>query len=1009
VGGQKLSREATLSHLKLAPNADIEAHIKSQSREAGPPAKTVVSLRFPNGIYQEISFYSGTPLATVRHRAADALRAPTEFVKLSVDGRPVSEKDLGRPVSEYPNLDVVNSGPLIAVKVHQKSPEHALEIRDVSLLDRVYDLRLKIAEIRGCSLHDFRLYFEHSVLRDRASLASLGFYKGIEIQSKKATDAKVRLTFVDLNGRTIGYEVGRSETLDSIARYFHEEPAEVAFEFEGVALPRATSVLEVSSDPDRPITVVLRTLRVEVRYRDEPTFCDVTGETTAVGLVEILRPSYPQSMHLSLKFNGRGLQNENILELIPELDRPLELVMVPRGTTAEDLQSYVFSFPDLGIPDFMQILPRYGTAAAIGKDVVASKLPQKPGSAIGLYRNGVLLSDDDILYDEGPYQVRSGNYRNCMIALCPEKKPGKVPLPFQRSIQFPIGKSDPTVGDLVAHLASTWPLPKGLVTTLSDGKNDLPGAKKLKDLSVGVFHALLPKPCKEAHYSFRRQGPLAGMWDRALLIPDVYVKSSWSVRHLKRVIGKSLPRVLPDAIELAFWSVKLADAEHLLSYGIPDGSTIDFYASYSLHLQLSFSDGRPNAPYLVSHRTRIQDLKQYLAAETGADAAEIGFHCNGTELQDGAFFIDLTKREIEVGSRLHQYAVQAPTEVVHLSLPAPATVGDALVALGAHFQCDWRDITLSSNGAPIDNPSALFSRIPGLLRVTRRSEVLSLAFRYGDRVYSRSVEPERVIGDLAPDIRASFELPSDAPIEIKSNGNIVDPRTPVSNCGSNEFEVALPAPSLSPPGEIRIQVGLETEAAPMVTTLSFAPETTLSVVLAAFAAKWRVQYEIDFALENTDTGSRTFPDLAARIDSLDLKNNWLIGTLPRPTEVLVVTTPSSRPPVEEQDDSDGEVLSTCGVRKRKEEASLTAYSFSCEQRDEQFTLSFGRGKNVGDARKGVADHFSLSPEFVTLLHCGKPLKDGFLLDRLRLGRQAIRVYLKDSSEIVLLTGAAMRS
>jgi hypothetical protein len=226
----------------------------------------------------------------------------------------------------------------------------------------------------------------------------------------------------------------------------------------------------------------------------------------------------------------------------------------------------------------------------------------------------------------------------------------------------------------------------------------------------------------------------------------------------------------------------------------------------------------------------------------------------------------------------------------------------------------------------------------------------------------------------------------------------------VANSGVIEFDLAVRA--VKPASTILVPAGLETDGIPLLATLSFDVDAPLSEVLAKFAARWPRPYEVDLVLEDKETGVRTFPDLAARVDTLDLAHNYVIVTHPRPTEVLVESNPV-RAPVHEEDESEAVILRTGSVRVNREQPSGVTYSFSCEQRQDEFSLSFERGKTVGDARNAVAAHYSLDSEFVTLLHAGKPLKDGFLLDRLRIGRQAIRIYLKGASEVLLLTAAAM--
>jgi hypothetical protein len=82
------------------------------------------------------------------------------------------------------------------------------------------------------------------------------------------------------------------------------------------------------------------------------------------------------------------------------------------------------------------------------------------------------------------------------------------------------------------------------------------------------------------------------------------------------------------------------------------------------------------------------------------------------------------------------------------------------------------------------------------------------------------------------------------------------------------------------------------------------------------------------------------------------------------------------------------------------------YGFVCD--DEVFHIRFPPGAKVGDARKAVAERFKTRPESVALHFMGKALRDGFALDRLRLGTSHISVYVTSDREILVVTARANR-
>jgi hypothetical protein len=88
---------------------------------------------------------------------------------------------------------------------------------------------------------------------------------------------------------------------------------------------------------------------------------------------------------------------------------------------------------------------------------------------------------------------------------------------------------------------------------------------------------------------------------------------------------------------------------------------------------------------------------------------------------------------------------------------------------------------------------------------------------------------------------------------------------------------------------------------------------------------------------------------------------------------------------------------------------MTVYKFVAAQYGQEFSLSFEAGKTVLDARKAVAARYpGKTSADITLLFSGKALRDGFVLDRLRIGTGRITVYVRDIESILILTARANR-
>ncbi|MDR1627706.1 MAG: ubiquitin family protein [Oscillospiraceae bacterium] len=82
------------------------------------------------------------------------------------------------------------------------------------------------------------------------------------------------------------------------------------------------------------------------------------------------------------------------------------------------------------------------------------------------------------------------------------------------------------------------------------------------------------------------------------------------------------------------------------------------------------------------------------------------------------------------------------------------------------------------------------------------------------------------------------------------------------------------------------------------------------------------------------------------------------------------------------------------------------YSFGVLDCEEPFVLEFGEGATVADAKTAVASHLGTTPEYITLMYGGKPLKKTFILQRLRVVGQ-ITVFKKDNKPVFLTTVKSM--
>jgi hypothetical protein len=89
-------------------------------------------------------------------------------------------------------------------------------------------------------------------------------------------------------------------------------------------------------------------------------------------------------------------------------------------------------------------------------------------------------------------------------------------------------------------------------------------------------------------------------------------------------------------------------------------------------------------------------------------------------------------------------------------------------------------------------------------------------------------------------------------------------------------------------------------------------------------------------------------------------------------------------------------------------ANQMLVNFRRMDNDQRFSRKFQKTASVKDARIDVASFVNVpSFDHITLLFNGKPLNDGFLLSRLRIGQSEINVHVKDLRDVVLQSAKAL--
>jgi hypothetical protein len=198
---------------------------------------------------------------------------------------------------------------------------------------------------------------------------------------------------------------------------------------------------------------------------------------------------------------------------------------------------------------------------------------------------------------------------------------------------------------------------------------------------------------------------------------------------------------------------------------------------------------------------------------------------------------------------------------------------------------------------------------------------------------------------------------------------------------------------------------------PRMASFKLSPTATLAIAEPMIKDRWCLgELEIEFGLLDDASDIPAIIPKSSVIGNLDLKDCSLIV---RPSANI----DSSAPAISEfggcaedfEDDGDGpesRLLQSIHATIGSVEPGAMRYGFVCD--DEVFHICFPAGARVGDARWKVAERFKTRPESVALHFMGKALRDGFALDRLRLGTSRIGAYVTSDREILVMTAKANR-
>jgi hypothetical protein len=198
------------------------------------------------------------------------------------------------------------------------------------------------------------------------------------------------------------------------------------------------------------------------------------------------------------------------------------------------------------------------------------------------------------------------------------------------------------------------------------------------------------------------------------------------------------------------------------------------------------------------------------------------------------------------------------------------------------------------------------------------------------------------------------------------------------------------------------------DAVPEILRVPLAPTATVQDLDDEVRRRRKVSVPLEFLVTDNDyTSVLDRLDKTRQMGSVKLSNGFLVAQEEGATTLQDFNDAA---PVHEVSMAQRTRLDhlqvTCGTSSS---AATVEYRFFVPEDEEEFTLKFTPGQTVLDAKEKIMAKFGLDePDDVTLLFSGKTLRDAFVLDRLRIGTQAVVVHLKATGRLIIFTAMGRR-
>jgi hypothetical protein len=917
--------------------------------------------------------------------------------------------------SAQPAALSVRSRPIAVVLYDTKAAAVLRELPAVPLTDRVFDLKSRLLPtfpdpgLRHCQLfvmdrvvrlpdsHYLSVYACQETLRLRLAIVPVRICP-IHFSDFEAKRRSFPVNLSANPGRTVGF----------FAAIFSKDPLTVGFECDRQPLLRSTPLISRVWDPALPVCPIFRSLSVTVHFPELRALAnsfEVAATTKIRDLERAIRGEFRDVKRFSLSCNGAACRPDS---RVTEVNPDLELPFIGRVEELNVFQPPLFRFVLNEFPGSFPLEGANPTMLAV-KRVMCTVYSTTPDS-IAIFVKGKPAKDN--------YRVNFAFIHSVQIAsLALSIQIHFVPLAdhgFKSRIVWNINTNTDrhkSVKDLIDHILQSGQIDPNLKLSLYGGDQQLePHHPQMHYAQERKLEARYPPPADPTTQRFLRHTEQP----RSL---SLSISRAQTVREVKQAVmaGSGRPNVLSSVLALQLFDSPLdRDDELFCACGIPENSLI---GARLLDLDLctirvKWADKVHE--FLFSDSDTAAHLKGAVQLMRGADSRPFALFDESRELAAAAPLSPLVDRPIDA---VDFVTFRSEAESVSLPVRAGATLADAQSALSSRLGVKPSEIQFVAGISVIADLSRPIFALGDCIQFARVAPRQSFSFE--GRVLRLAVDLDAPVSALFALLCAEFDLAAETPLTLITpdrdgvSGSEVDPEMSLTDLALEPDAVltiarppcaAIPAgaPQAAPAALPSFLITLILGVIPRGGRFACPPTATLAEVEPVLRERWKLEdLELEFALLDLETGEMAFVSKATPIGTID---HVTFSLSIRPAEIApadpgvgpadLESAPLGDAAAPDEERLQQSMKMTVGSVSR----DLPAYQFVCASNKAEFTLRFPPAATVADARAALALRFGRSPGEVSLVGRGKPLRDQFVMDRLRLGDGKIKVLLSDPGQ-----------